>query len=131
MKALMLVILGLSLSLVSCGRTHSSATDSATSPPGETAHPSKNGASISASPNPVPPGRQSGETTITWDTGSGEAGEVYVSKGGGPEHLFSRGQSGSEKADWIAAHTRYEFRLYEGSTHKKLLSTVQVVPRAK
>ncbi len=81
---------------------------------------------ITASPNPVPAGAGSGETTITWDTGEKGSGDIYVSKNGKPEELFASGRSGSNKVKWIQSHTRYAFRLYEGDAHTKLLGQVEV-----
>jgi hypothetical protein len=67
------------------------------------------------------------KTTITWATGDGTVAEVYVSIGGGPEVLFA-GESthGRQDADWIEPGTLYEFRLYAGTDHQRLLSTVLV-----
>lgn len=122
MKALLIAVL--SLALFSCRPSHSTSTAAdSTAPSAET---SKGSANISASPNPVGPGGELGETTITWNTGSDESGEVYVSKGQGPEKLFGSGSSGSKKVTWISANVRYEFRLYEETDHNKLLSKVQV-----
>jgi hypothetical protein len=63
------------------------------------------------------------ETTVAWATGDGTVAEVYVSIDGGPEILFA-GQSthGTQDADWIEAGAPYEFRLYAGTDHKRLLS---------
>jgi hypothetical protein len=44
-------------------------------------------ATLKAIPNPVPAGIGPGMTTITWDTGDGWVGRVYVSVDGGPEQL--------------------------------------------
>jgi hypothetical protein len=87
------------------------------------------GASITATPNPVPTGgRGPGTTTINWSTG-GEAssGEIYVSTNGGREKLFA-GESpqGAQDADWIWPNTVYEFRLYAGTKRATLLDKVTV-----
>ncbi len=122
MKPLLIAVL--TFALFSCRPSHSTSTaaDSA-APSTET---SKGSADISADPNPVSGEGELGETTITWDTKSAKSGEVYVTKGDGPEKLFGSGSSGSKKVKWISAKVRYEFRLYEGSDHSKLLSKVQV-----
>ena len=61
------------------------------SPDGTAPQPQPNaGPTITANPNPVPAGTAKfGTTTISWDTGNGSLGEVYVSVNGGPEKRFS------------------------------------------
>src|SRR4051812_20787145 len=45
---------------------------------------------VTANPNPAPAGSAKfAATTVTWDTGDGSIGEVYVSVNGGPEQRFS------------------------------------------
>lgn len=87
-------------------------------------------ATISARPNPVPSGGKLGETTITWDTGTDQAGEVFVSRDGEPEKLVSTAPSGSKKIKWIAVKRHFEFRLYEGTEHKKVLGKVKVTHKS-
>jgi hypothetical protein len=89
------------------------------------------GPQISASPNPVPLGSEKfGTTTITWDTGDGSIGEVYVSVNGKPEKLFAGNRrKGSLEAPWIGKG-EHEFRLYAGTEHKTVLASVMVT-RAK
>lgn len=67
---------------------------------------------------------------IAWSTGSDKSGEVYVSKEGGAEKRFAAGENGSHKVKWIQAGKRYEFLLYEGSAHSKVLARVQVLHRS-
>src|SRR5712691_6669913 len=43
------------------------------------------GATITADPNPVPPGTGSGTVTIKWTTGDKQDGEVYVTTNNKPE----------------------------------------------
>src|SRR5436189_137821 len=71
---------------------------------------------ISAVPNPVPAGPgKFGKTTISWSTGNGSIGEVYVSVNGAPEKLFAGDRSkGSLEAAWIGKG-EHEFRLYAGT----------------
>lgn len=85
------------------------------------------GPQISASPNPVPAGNEKfGKTTISWDTGDGSVGEVYVSVNGAPEKLFAGDRSKSSlEAAWIGKG-EHEFRLYAGKEHKKGLASVKV-----
>jgi len=85
---------------------------------------------ITAHPNPVPAGKGAGVTTIEWDTGSDEAGEVYVAVDGGEEKLFAEHARGSVAADWIQDGQGYEFRLYATPDRAKLLGSVKVA-RAK
>jgi hypothetical protein len=80
---------------------------------------------ISATPNPVPTGSEIGTTTISWTTGDGSNGQVYVSTDGQPEQIFATAPQGSADAAWIQAGKSYEFRLY-GQGHAKLLGKVVV-----
>jgi len=86
-------------------------------------------ATITASPNPVTVGEGPGTTTVTWNTGDGTAGQVYVSVDGGPEAVFAFGPSGSNAASWIQAGKTFEFRLYAGAEHTKVLAKTQVTAR--
>ena len=86
-------------------------------------------ATITASPNPVTTGEGSGTTTITWNTGDGTAGQVYVSEDGAPETLFAAGSTGSAPAPWIRAGKTFEFRLYAGTDHATVLGKTQVTGR--
>ena len=88
--------------------------------------PSHAAPSITATPNPVPSGSQAGKTTLTWNTGDGTVGEVYLYVSGQPEKLFTRGAKGSKDAPWINAGPVYEFRLYAGTDRKKILASVKV-----
>ena len=94
-------------------------------------------ATIVAEPNPVPSGSGLGRTTISWTTQTASAvelrrraeesdGEVYVSRDGGPEQLFAGGAAGSAEANWIAAGSRYEFRLYTSAAPRRLLAKTVV-----
>ena len=87
--------------------------------------------SVTAEPNPVPEGEGLGTTKITWRTGSDTSGEVYVATDGGQETLFVRGSEGSADAPWITAGSTYEFRLYEGRDHKKVLAHATVTRAGK
>jgi hypothetical protein len=79
---------------------------------------------IIALPNPVPAGRGPGKTIVTWYTGDGSPGQVYVSIGGAPEQLFSTNPSHHEAT--ITGKGDYEFRLYAGTDHSTRLGTVKV-----
>ena len=93
------------------------------------ASPAAPAATITASPNPVTTGEGSGTTTITWNTGNGTAGQVYVSEDGAPETLFAAGSTGSAPAPWIRAGKTFEFRLYAGTEHATVLAKTQVTGR--
>jgi hypothetical protein len=80
---------------------------------------------LSADPNPVPTAGGPGTTTISWTTGDGSIGEVLVSEIGGRPRLFARGVTGSSKAS-IQPGTRYVFRLYGGSSGRRLLLSTRV-----
>ena len=93
------------------------------------ANPAASSATVTASPNPVPITEGPGTTTITWNTGDGTAGQVYVSEDGAPETLFAANATGSAPAPWIQAGKTFEFRLYAGTEHTKLLAKTQVTAR--
>ena len=93
------------------------------------ASPAASAATITASPNPVTIGEGPGTTTITWNTGDGGAAQVYISEDGGPERLFAEGSKGSGPAAWIQAGKTFEFRLYAGFEHTKVLAKTQVTGR--
>jgi len=93
------------------------------------ASPAASAATITASPNPVTIGEGPGTTTITWNTGDGTTGQVYVSEDGAPEHLFATAPTGSAPAPWIAAGKTFEFNLYAGTEHAKALAKTQVTGR--
>src|SRR5262245_32813324 len=66
---------------------------------GAAARGTPNGAPVlKADPNPVPKAEKLGKTTITWNTGDGSWGQVYVSVNGGEERLFKQEKSGAEEA---------------------------------
>jgi hypothetical protein len=93
---------------------------------GAASSPAVSAATIAASPNPVTTGEEPGTTTVTWNTGDGTAGQVYVSKDGAPETLFAEGTTGSAPAPWIQAGKTFDFSLYAGTEHTKLLAKTQV-----
>ena len=81
---------------------------------------------LTASPNPIPAGDGPGTTTISWDTGDGSPGQVYVSVDGAEEKLFAGGADGSREVGWIQPSKEYEFRLYAGTEKATLLDAVTV-----
>jgi hypothetical protein len=85
---------------------------------------------LTACPNPVPPGEEPGSTTISWDTYDETAGKIYVSKNGGEESLMAASRRGCAAANWIHKGSTYEFRLYN-LDHTKLLAKVVVTKAAQ
>ena len=73
---------------------------------------------LRADPNPVPPGRPTGKTTISWASGSDAAADVYVGARGS-EKMFASAPTGSQDAPWIPPGST-EFRLYSNPEHKLL-----------
>ena len=110
------------LLLAGCGR------DSATTPPTQTAKK----ATIKADPNPAAPiVGKFGKTTITWDTGNGSPGNVYLSHEGGTEKPFALNRpKGSQEATWIGKGV-YEFRLYGETERTTPLASVKVTRSQK
>lgn len=97
------------------------ATNQTQQSPAQAAEPA---AFVVATLNPLP--ASIGSTTITWKTPGNSWAEVYVSQDNGPETLFVAGPTGFKIAPWIQAGHVYEFRLYEGREHSKLLGSVTV-----
>lgn len=83
---------------------------------------------LSASPNPVPTGdinQPLGTTTISWNTGDGSIGDLYVKVNREPERFIAQGPSGTQQVPWIQFDSLYEFRLYK-KKHSKLLAKLEV-----
>jgi hypothetical protein len=83
---------------------------------------------LSASPNPVPAGdldQPVGATVVTWNTGPGVSGNLYVKSNRSREVLVGSGSSGSMKIDWIQFDSTYEFRLYN-EKHSRILAKLDV-----
>jgi glycosyltransferase involved in cell wall biosynthesis len=70
--------------------------------PGINVDPVSSGqAYVVAVPNPVPAPNRFGRTTITWSTGDGSKGQLYVSHGG--EHNGDRPRNSDEVIDYLEA----------------------------
>lgn len=83
---------------------------------------------LSASPNPVPAGdldQPVGATVLTWNTGSGVIGALYVKANRSREVFVGSGPSGSINVDWIQFDSTYEFRLYN-QKHSRVLAKLDV-----
>jgi hypothetical protein len=78
---------------------------------------------LTASPSLVPIGKST--TTIAWTTGDGTVGQVWVSRNGGVETLFTQGALGIHVAA-VTTGSSAVFRLYAGTSHTTLLRSVTV-----
>jgi hypothetical protein len=83
-------------------------------------------ARLSAAPNPVPVLSGQGSAILTWSTGDGSVGQIYVSRNGDSEKLVTQGAEGSAGVSWIELGSTYEFSLYAGTAHKQKLAGVTV-----
>ncbi len=110
--------------LAGCDRSHAVKGQNPSSSEG-------NLATINAAPNPVPAGGGEGTTVLSWNTGDGSVGEVYVSVNGGEERLFTRGVNTNIEASWINTGPVYEFRLYRATAKSNLLASVKVTRNKK
>lgn len=114
------------LFFTSCERPPASDATVASSSPTLRTKSTAAGVVLRADPNPVPRGNPNGTTTITWDTGSNDVGDVYVVDGG-IEKLFANGAKGSQEAAWIKPGST-EFRLYTQVGHKLLAQLTVTMP---
>lgn len=122
MKAICLAVIS-SLALISC---HHATAPTPTTAESQADEAARNSGKLTANPTPVPSGAGMGSTTISWDTGAKGWAEVYVSTDGRPDQLLGGGSTGSKTVKWIQAKKHYDFRLYDGKAHKKLLGEVEV-----
>jgi hypothetical protein len=84
--------------------------------------------SLSAEPNPIPagdPNQPLGTTVITWNTGNGTTGYIYVKIDREPEKFVTQGSLGTYEVPWIQFDSFYEFRLY-AKKRSKLLAKLEV-----
>jgi hypothetical protein len=109
--------------ITSCDRPTASDATTASASPTPRSESATTGVVLRADPNPVPPGNPNGTTTVTWDTGGNDVGEVYVMDAK-KEKLFATGAKGSQEAPWITPDST-EFRLYNQADHK-LLAKIKV-----
>jgi hypothetical protein len=63
---------------------------------------------------------------VNWRTGDGATGQLYVSVDGRPEKKVAEGHRGKKEIDWIRRGKTYEFKLYQGESHEKVLASVTV-----
>jgi hypothetical protein len=99
------------------------------SPGAVSAAPARLTGTITATPNPVPPGKGLGTTKLVWKTTSPTAA-VFVVQDKGAEKLFSEGAKGVQNVPWILGGSTYDFRVYESKARKRKIASV-VVTRAK
>ena len=67
-----------------------------------------------------------GSTMVTWHTTDGSPGRIYVSHDDGAEVLFAQGSDGAQNVTWLAAGSRYQFRLYTASSGSIPAATVTI-----
>jgi hypothetical protein len=119
---------GLILSCVfflGCNRTDTTSSQATSSASPSSGPVSTGTAVLKADPNPVPPAAPgSGKTTISWQTGTGKNGEVYLVDAQS-ERLFAAGPSGASEATWLSPGTT-RFRLYRGTEHREMLVELSV-----
>lgn len=84
----------------------------------------RDGPWIIALPNPVVAGPRGGKTLLTWDTGEGYPGMVFVSIDRQPETFLTSSDRYYHETVLQRGHS-YEFRLY-GSSRTIPLSSVRV-----
>jgi hypothetical protein len=82
-------------------------------------------AAITANPGHVTVTGRVGSTEISWDTGNGSTGFVFVTTSEGKPVLFASGAKGSRVAPWIRPGA-YVFELYGDDQRRTLLATVTV-----
>jgi hypothetical protein len=87
--------------------------------------PAAGAPSIKAVPNPIPADGD-GKTMISWDTGDGSVGQIWVSVNGAEQKLFAQEVKGSAAASWIAAGESADFVLYAGTNREKEIARVKV-----
>ena len=75
---------------------------------------------ITANPGHVTVAGRTGSTEISWDTGNGSMGFVFVTTSEGKPALFATGAKGSRVAPWIRPGT-YAFELYGDDQRRTLL----------
>jgi hypothetical protein len=80
---------------------------------------------ITANPGHVTVAGGAGSTEISWDTGNGSTGFVFVTTSQGKPVLFATGAKGSRVAPWIRPGT-YAFELYGDDQRRTLLAAVTV-----
>ena len=121
--ALFLMVGG--LFVIGCGRP-SSPDSTAPPPPAPENNVTVAGVVLRADPNPVPGGTEMGKTTITWQTGSEAAADIYYVNGK-DETLFASGPRGSKEATFIHPGSN-EFRLYNQGQRKLVTQLIVTMP---
>src|SRR5436190_23991208 len=96
--------------LPACKPSSESTADNASS----ASSPAAGAPTIKAVPNPIP-ANSDGKTMISWDTGDGSVGQIWVSVNGAEPKLFAQEVKGSAAATWIAAGESADFVLYAGT----------------
>jgi len=89
------------------------------------------GAALSAAPNPVLTEGAAGTAMLSWSTGTGQVGQVWVSVDGASEILFAQAAAGTAAAPWIRPGSQFRFVLYDGTARAVPLSAVTVTGGAR
>jgi len=79
---------------------------------------------LAAEPNPLPPDRDS--TTISWKTGDGSWGDVYLAVDAATEVMFAGGPEGTQQSPTMLPDHTYIFRLYTVAEPRTLLAEARV-----
>src|SRR5205823_13319327 len=85
----------------------------------------KDAARITATPERVKVSEGSSSTDISWNTGDGSTGFVFVTANGRPPVLVATGKEGNRVISWIR-RGNYIFQLYGDAERRTLLSSVNV-----
>src|SRR5438552_6069949 len=85
----------------------------------------KDAARITATPERVKVSDGSASTDISWNTGNGSMGFVFVTANGRPPVLVATGNEGSRVISWIR-RGNYVFDLYGDAGRRTLLASVNV-----
>jgi hypothetical protein len=80
---------------------------------------------ITATPERVKVGGDSGSSDIAWNTGNGSNGFVFVTANSRPPVLLATGNEGSRVISWIR-RGNYVFELYGDAERRTVLATVTV-----
>src|SRR5204862_912638 len=86
---------------------------------------STDAARITAMPERVKVSEGSSSTDISWNTGDGSTGFVFVTANGRPPVLVATGKEGNRVISWIR-RGNYVFQLYGDAERRTLFSSVNV-----
>src|SRR4029077_14586318 len=99
-------------------------------PSGSSSAPVSGAPVITANPARVTLSDGNGTTEISWDTGNGSMGFVFVTEDDGKPVIFANSSRGKQVAPWIGKHN-YLFELYGDDQRQTLLAKVTVYGSAE